>query len=126
MTRLLDTLASLETAEDFFEHLGVPYDKRVIDVNRLHILQRMRDRLAQIDLDGLNEERQRAALAAALAAAHEDFVVSDARTEKVFRVFHRGHTPPSSAGRTMIALSDIRGVTANGETSTAGDLDAGR
>jgi nitrogenase-stabilizing/protective protein len=110
MTGLLDTLKSLETAEDFLDHFGVLYDQRVIDVHRLHILQRLHDRLAEADLEGMDDDRLNATFAAFLAAAYRDFVTSDARTEKVFKVFHQNKPPGAAAGRTMVALGDIRGV----------------
>ena len=110
MTGLLDTLKSLETAEDFLDHFGVLYDQRVVDVHRLHILQRLHDRLAEADLESLDEDRLRETFAAFLAGAYRDFVRSDARTEKVFKVFHQNKSPGAGAGRTMVPLGDIRGV----------------
>ncbi len=87
-----DALDELESAEDFLTYFAVPFDPAVVQVNRLHILQRFHDYL-DADTDATAEagarfERQ----AALLAAAYEDFVTSDARTEKVFRVFHM-HEP---------------------------------
>jgi nitrogenase-stabilizing/protective protein len=64
----------------------------VVQVNRLHILQRFHDYLAGVD-EMPDGARQRYVLhAELLAAAYQDFVVSDALTEKVFRVFH-SHQP---------------------------------
>ena len=40
MANTLETLGTLSAAEEFFEHLGIPYDPAVIRVNRLHILKR--------------------------------------------------------------------------------------
>lgn len=108
MTAFLDSLEDLETAEDFLKHFGIPYDQSVVNVNRLHILQRMHDRLATVALDAMGEGEQREAVAAALAAAYHDFVVSDARTEKVFRVFQQAER--GGTGRTVVPLADIRGV----------------
>jgi len=110
MTELLDTLKSLETAEDFLEHFAIPYEQRVIDVNRLHILQRLHDRLAESDLETMDEDRLHETFSAFLAAAYQDFVTSDARTEKVFKVFHQAKKSGGTPGQTMVALGDIRGV----------------
>lgn len=110
MTDLLDTLNSLETAEDFLDHFAIPYDQRVIDVNRLHILQRLHDRLAKADLETMDEDRLSETFSAFLADAYQDFVTSDARTEKVFKVFHQDKPQVGVHGQTMVPLGDIRGV----------------
>ena len=111
MSALLETLRSLETAEDFLDHFAIPYDQRVIDVNRLHILQRLHDRLAGADLEAMADDELHATLSRFLTAAYEDFVASDARTEKVFKVFHRAGPAPPSTAKTMVPLADIRGAT---------------
>ena len=110
MTGMLERLRSLETAEDFLDHFAIPYDQRVVDVNRLHILQRLHDRLSGADLEGLDETGLHRTVSAFLADAYRDFVASDARTEKVFRVFHRSAPAPGAEGLTMVPLADIRGV----------------
>ena len=109
MTKLLESLATLETAEEFLDRFGIPFEQRVVDVHRLHILQRMHDRLAVVDLASMDEGCQSETIAAALAAAYQDFVYSDARTEKVFRIFHRP-AAGGPAGKTVIPLADIRGA----------------
>jgi nitrogenase-stabilizing/protective protein len=110
MTRLLDTLMSLETAEDFLDQFEIPYEQRVIDVNRLHILQRLHERLAEADLESMDDDRLQQTVSVFLAGAYHDFVVSDARTEKVFKVFHRSSEPARPAGKTMIPLTDVKGI----------------
>jgi len=42
-----EELAELSSAEDFLEFFGVEYDPSVVHVNRLHILQRFHDYLAE-------------------------------------------------------------------------------
>ncbi len=74
-------MKDLESAEDFLEYFGIDHDERVVRVNRLHILQRFHDYLAAEDAADFDRHK------ALLARAYGDFVVSDARTEKVFRVF---------------------------------------
>jgi nitrogenase-stabilizing/protective protein len=110
MTALLNTLNSLETAEDFLDHFAIPYEQRVIDVNRLHILQRLHDRLAEADLESMDDGRLYETISVFLASAYQDFVTSDARTEKVFKVFHRTKPAGGISGRTMVPLGDVRGV----------------
>ena len=110
MTGLLHTLRSLETAEDFLDHFAIRYDQRVVDVNRLHILQRLHDRLAATDLDGMDDERLYETMSVFLGQAYDDFVTSDARTEKVFKVFHQAGGTAPATGKTMIPLAQVRGV----------------
>jgi nitrogenase-stabilizing/protective protein len=85
-----DDLEDLETAEDFLRFLDVPYEQRVVHVNRLHILQRFHDYLSadegigRLDDDEALAERYRLHL----TRAYQDFVVSNAIAEKTFKV-HR-------------------------------------
>ena len=109
MGELLATLRSLETAEDFLAFFAIPYDQRVVDVNRLHILQRLHDRLGDADLQGADDAGLHAAMRRCLDQAYRDFVVSDARTEKVFKVFRQARRPTAPDGRTMVPLAQIRG-----------------
>ena len=83
----LDTdLADLESAEDFLDYFDIAYDPGVVQVNRLHILQRCHDYLAQADGARLPSHAE---YRASLARAYDDFVHSDAITEKVFKVLQR-------------------------------------
>src|SRR5271167_2445791 len=84
-----DDLQDLSSAEDFLNYFSVPYEPRVVQVNRLHILQRFHDYLAQAG-DSLPEEEapRRVVHKRLLERAYQDFVTSDALTEKVFKVFH--------------------------------------
>lgn len=116
MTGLLETLKSLETAEDFLEHFDIPYDQRVIDVNRLHILQRLHDRLSEADLESMDDDSLHETYSSFLASAYQDFVTSDAKTEKVFKVFQQSKPKGGSRGQTMIPLEDIRGVAPKSES----------
>jgi len=105
---LLETLKTFETAEDFLEHFGVEYEQRVIDVHRLHILQRLHDRLHEKDLAGMDDAALHETYSTFLERAYQDFLVSDARTEKVFKVFQQ--TNKSVGGKTIVSLDDIKGV----------------
>ncbi len=87
----------MASAEDFLNYFEIPFDNRVVEVNRLHILQRFRDYLRQTDAV------DRADYARCLRQAYQDFVNSDALTEKVFKVFHRR----SRARETRVLLTDI-------------------
>jgi nitrogenase-stabilizing/protective protein len=84
-----EALQELSSAEDFLSYFDVAYDPRVVHVNRLHILQRFHDYLAQAG-DRLPEEvaPRREVYRLLLGRAYQDFVASDALTEKVFKIFH--------------------------------------
>lgn len=88
---LEDAMEELSSAEDFLGFFGVPFDPSVVYVNRLHIMQRFHDYLSQNEdsitqCDG-NERALAAVYQALLARSYQDFVESDALTEKVFKVF---------------------------------------
>lgn len=89
MTEELEVdLDELCSAEEFLDYFGVDYDLRVVQVNRLHILQRFHDYLeAATDELPREESALREHYAKWLDQAYKDFVNSDARTEKVFKVF---------------------------------------
>ena len=99
---VLQDLAGLESAEEFLEYFGIAYQADVVAVRRLHILQRFhdylnrQDRLTPLSFVGCKD---------ALAKAYDDFVHSDAITEKVFRVHQR------AAGLAFVPVASIgRGV----------------
>ena len=108
MSALRRELSALETAEDFLVYFGIPFDQRVVDVNRLHILQRTHDYLATEAAD-LDDEALAAKLAGVLAQAYADFVHSDARTEKVFAVFRKPKPQNAAPGRTFVPIDTIAG-----------------
>jgi len=91
-----EALEELSSAEDFLDYFSVSYDPHVVHVNRLHILQRFHDYLNNAkDMIPSDEEQCRKVYTALLTNAYQDFVESDALTEKVFKVFHM-HEPQSS------------------------------
>jgi nitrogenase-stabilizing/protective protein len=99
-------LEDLESAEDFLQYFAVPYDQSVVHVNRLHILQRFHDYLLQaFDSMPTDEQAKRAVYTKLLERAYQDFVESDAQTEKVFKVFNMGIGEPQTA---FVALTDIK------------------
>jgi nitrogenase-stabilizing/protective protein len=97
-----EALEDLSAAEDFLEYFGIEFDARTVQVNRLHILQRFHDYIAKAGCMPLDDTQRRAAYARLLQQAYDDFVKSDALTEKVFKVFHM-HEPQTS----FVPLSDI-------------------
>ena len=99
-----DEMEDLESAEDFLQYFELDYEPSVVHVNRLHILQRFHNYLQKAS-DGMpeHEPAKKAIYSKLLAHAYQDFVESDAQTEKVFKVFSMGE--PQSA---FVALVDIK------------------
>jgi len=93
--RLEEEMNELESAEDFLEYFGLDFDAKVVHVNRLHILHRFHSYMSEAAAE-LPESyaAQRSLYAGLLARAYQDFVTSDAITEKVFKVFQM-HQPRS-------------------------------
>lgn len=96
----LDDMDELVSAEDFLEFFSIPYDERVVNVNRLHILQRFHNYLsgAVMPDDALE---QWAVYVGALTRAYQDFINSDAKTEKVLKVYQR------EAGLSFVNIKQI-------------------
>jgi nitrogenase-stabilizing/protective protein len=86
-----EAMEELASAEDFLNYFGIEYDPAVVQVNRLHILQRFHDYLKKAQLSE-DEAGRRVVYTTLLTQAYQDFVESDALTEKVFKVFHM-HEP---------------------------------
>ncbi len=95
-------LDELTSAEDFLNYFGIDYDPAVVQVNRLHILQRFHDLLAGLDLQHPESMTQAAAL---LNDAYNTFVHSNAQNEKVFRVFQRQTPQPVQVSLTTLMES---------------------
>ena len=102
MTDLDLDLEELSSAEDFLDYFGIGYDPAVVHVNRLHILQRYHDYLARAGALPEAEAARREVFTALLSRAYQDFVESDALSEKVFKVFHM-HEPQTA----FVPLSSI-------------------
>ena len=88
---LEEEMEELSSAEDFLQFFEVPYDTTVVHVNRLHIMQRFHDYLDE-SADVMenytgNDAAMRAGYKTLLERAYQDFVDSDARTEKVLKIY---------------------------------------
>lgn len=87
-------LRQLSAAEDFLDFFGVAYEKRVVNVSRLHILKRFYQYIRQEPhLPENNEQALYQCYRNLLIRAYEDFVKSTPAQEKVFKVFQEaeGH-----------------------------------
>lgn len=101
---LEEELQDLESAEDFLQYFELDYDAHVVHVNRLHILQRFHDYLQQAKSGMPEDETQKRIIySKLLTRAYQDFVNSDAQTEKVFKVFSMNNQQD-----TFVPLSDIK------------------
>ncbi len=81
-----DDLAELNAAEEFLDYFGIDFDVRIVQVNRLHILQRFHDYLARQEAGKAPDYN---AYRGWLARAYADFVESSPQAEKVFAVFQK-------------------------------------
>ena len=97
-----EAFEELVSAEDFLEYFAIDYDAAIVQVNRLHILQRFNAYLAKAVLPEL-QAAKRLVYATLLQQAYQDFVESDALTEKVFKVFHM-HEPKEQ----FVPLTEIK------------------
>ncbi len=90
--QVLKAMAGFSAAEEFLDYFGIQYDQAVVNVNRLHILKRFHQYLRGEKIPGeLEEEAVRKAFKVLLERAYQDFVRSDAATEKVFKVFQQAN-----------------------------------
>ena len=107
MSTILGQLGQISAAEEFFTLLGVPYEQRVLDVARLHILRRMRDHLSSTALETLPEAEAQATLRAALTQSYAAFVASAPLEQRVFKVLKQA-VAPRRAG--FVPLDAITGA----------------
>lgn len=99
-----DEIEELESAEEFLQYFELDYSPSIVHVNRLHILQRFHDYLKKgAETMPVDEISKRQVFKSLLARAYEDFVDSDAQTEKVFKVFKM-----SEPQTVFISLGDIQ------------------
>ncbi|MDX9944404.1 MAG: nitrogenase-stabilizing/protective protein NifW [Azonexus sp.] len=104
---LADAMEDLVSAEDFLEYFSVPYEPAVVQVNRLHILQRFHDYLAkQAPNLPPEEDKQREIYRFWLSRAYEDFTLSNALTEKVFAVF-QNQAKPEGGFSSFVSLDKV-------------------
>lgn len=85
-----DDLEELNSAEEFLNYFAIDFEPAIVQVNRLHILQRFHDYLGKTQEMPEEDTARRLIYKELLTTAYSDFIDSDAKTEKVFRVFHMG------------------------------------
>lgn len=97
---VLEELRRLSAAEEIFRYLDVPFEARVVNVARLHILRRMGEYLAREPLAALDETQIRTRCRAHLQSAYDDFVARSPIEERIFKVHKdvvrpKGSKPPA-------------------------------
>ncbi len=86
-TEIEAELEDMSSAEDFLAFFSIPYDAHVVNVSRLHILQRFHDYLEN-DKDGpRGGEAWFDYYTRHLSTAYQSFIGSSAQKEKVLKVF---------------------------------------
>ncbi len=81
----------LVKTEDYFDFFQLPYDPKVLNVNRLHILKQFSHYIHEID-DASGEVSKQEKLSqyrVALEQAYEMFLHSTPLEQKLFKVFHK-------------------------------------
>ncbi len=112
MEDFLQKLKALSSAEDFLQFFGLPFDQKVLNVSRLHILKRFFQYIRQQNLLAKNDELTLfTAYREQLAKAYQDFVTSTPAKEKVFKVFQDTH------GRQHVSLDNLRSSLPSHETA---------
>jgi nitrogenase-stabilizing/protective protein len=106
-TTLPAGLRDLATAEEYLEFFDLPYDPAVVQVKRLHILQRFHDYLAHADIPEDDEGAALVAIGNLLARAYADFVRSTPLQERVFKVLKNAQNKQLGNGRVFVPLSAI-------------------
>ena len=90
---ILAKLNQADSAEAFFETLGVDYEPNVVRVARLHILRRMGQYLAAESFEGVPEGVIETRCREYLQRAYDDFVRSSPIEERVFKVLKDAAAP---------------------------------
>jgi len=109
---ILNELAQLSSAEDFFVALDIPYDPAVVNVARLHILRRMGQYLRGAELSTLDDAASRQACRSHLQTAYDDFVRSTPIAERLFKVHQDAIKPAAPVRKPFVPLSALTGASA--------------
>ncbi|MEO1428779.1 MAG: nitrogenase-stabilizing/protective protein NifW [Cyanobacteria bacterium J06632_19] len=91
MNKSLKQFQTLVNAEDYFKFFDLQYEQKVVNVNRLHILQKFAEFIHEIDKNNseLTEEERLGKYGEALESAYQVFIESTPQQEKLFKVFHQ-------------------------------------
>lgn len=102
-----EALDELVSAEDFLEFFKVEFEPSVVQVNRLHILQRFHDYMAKQAPNLPPEDDAKFGIYRLwLQRAYQDFVDSNSITEKVFAVF-QNQAQPGGGFSSFVSLDKV-------------------
>ena len=104
---ILAAVKAAASAEEIFALLGVAYDRKVMNVARLHILKRMGDYLAQENVEDSAPDVAAARCKAVLERAYLDFVTSSPLQQRVFKVLKEAGAPRSPESSEFIPLDRL-------------------
>jgi nitrogenase-stabilizing/protective protein len=108
---ILEDLAKLSAAEEFFAFLDVPFDPKVIQVARLHILRRMAQYLKGSEIEGAFDVRSdadiRALCRSHLERAYKDFLASTPIQERLFKVHREAMEQKAEPQKPFIPLAAL-------------------
>lgn len=90
MSITLAEFNKITDAEQYFEFFKLPYDPKVVNVNRLHILQKFSQFVKQINTNSpdLSEAEKLDRYREALEQAYDVFTTSSPLEQKLFKVFN--------------------------------------
>jgi nitrogenase-stabilizing/protective protein len=90
MTTTLAEFKKITDAEAYFEFFQLPYDAKVVNVNRLHILKKFSQYIGEIDANfpDLSEAEKLVQYKDALIQSYEVFLSTSPLETKLFKVFN--------------------------------------
>lgn len=104
MSATFDEFKKLVDAEEFFNFFNLPYDPKIVSVNRLHILKKFSLSVEEIDINqpNLSSAEKLNQYALALQTAYDTFIDSNAQEQKLFKVFNQ-------KPKNVVTLTEITG-----------------
>jgi nitrogenase-stabilizing/protective protein len=100
MSGTLAEFNQLMDAEQFFAFFDLPYDPAIVNVNRLHILQKFSALLKELDVAELSEAETLNQYRSAFQQAYTVFLTSNSLEQKLFKVFNKKQ-------QNLVLLSEI-------------------
>lgn len=107
VTADLARFRSCETAEEYFDFFGIPYDPKVVNVCRLHILKHFAGQVKQLHQQRAAPEPENEILAAyreALIRSYEAFATGTALDHRLFKVL-QDHAPTAFVPTAQITVN---------------------
>jgi nitrogenase-stabilizing/protective protein len=102
MSSRLEQFKKLVDAEEFFIFFQLPYDQKIVNVNRLHILKKFSQYMSEIDeqFPKMSAEEKLQKYCEALQKAYQVFIESTPHEQKLFKVFN-------DKPKNVVTLTDI-------------------